>query len=508
MIQQAQVHTGYIYPSAGVRILVPLVVAAFMEEASGESMYDMADYNIGASVGSVAAAAFSMSKLEGNTEKGANAAKDVLLNTFVTAYLMFNRNPGTLMMNNVWRDLVMHARTDFTALRPYLTGLLGRNLVSFLESRIPKEEDTRYDPRILEATLRRKFGDAKVGDARKDFFVVAHGMDDQKPVFFSNVVPEDASATAKKPLYLNRIPVHRDISITDAIMAATAIPGVIGYRHLGGLEKHFMDPGSFATPSFFCIMRDMHDVFSGRALAEHEAKLSARPTWKRVAGVLSKPELPPEVVSRAVYLGIGDEAALGFDPSNKRGIITQAADIIRAANDHVRSQAFTQIATRFDDASRRVTGAPGFRIIDSNIVPQTPQEEMVFPSSDIKDGQLSNLLKLLAFGRHVVMQNTDAICDELCLRVRTLEARGLRTSEEAFSIINRIDGFRNPEAAGALCDKILVREEEVAGLFEHHGVQIPKALEPVAKPVQTQSIIRSIGNNIGGGVRRAVSLVV
>ncbi|NBX66076.1 MAG: patatin-like phospholipase family protein [Proteobacteria bacterium] len=503
MTSQAQVHTGYIYPSAGVRILIPLVVAAFMEEASRESMHDMADYNIGVSVGSVAAAAFSISKTEGNMETGANAAKDVLLNTFVTAYLMFNRNPGTIMINNVWRDIVMHARTDFEALRPYLTGVVGRNVMAFLESRIPREEDTRYDPSILEATLRKKFGDAKISDPRKAFFIIAHGMNDKGPVFFSNVVPDDAQKTAKKPLFLNRTPVHRDLSITDAILAATAIPGFIGYRHLGGIEKHFMDPGSFAVPSFFSIMRDMHDIFSGQALADHETRLSARPTWKRVAGALAKAEAPPEIISRAVYLGIGDEAGLGFDASNERGVVTQAGDIVRAASDHVRGQTFAQIATRFDDASRRVTGAPGFRIIDSSIVPQTPQEEAIFPSSDIKDGQLSNLLKLLAFGRHVVMQNADAICDEICLRMRALEARGLRTADETQAVIHRLERFRTPEAAGALCDKILVREEEVVSLFEHHGVQIPKAPEPAQKSQSGGWI-----SGIGGGMRRVASFVV
>lgn len=503
MSQQAQVQTGYIYPSAGVRILIPLVVAAFMEEASGESMFHMADYNIGVSVGSVAAAAFSMSKPEGNSETGANAARDVLLNTFVTAYLMFNRNPGTIMINNVWRDIVMHARTDLKALQPYLTGLVGRNVMAFLESRIPREEDTRYDPAILEATLRQKFGDSKISDVRKTFFIIAHGMNDQKPVFFSNLAPDDAARIARKPLFVNRTPVYHDLPITDAIMAATAIPGFIGYRHVGGLERHFMDPGSFAAPSFFSIMRDMHDMASGQSLSDHETRLSARPTWKRVAGALAKAEPLPEVVSRAVYLGIGDESGLGFDASNKRGVVMQAGDIVRAATDHVRSQTFAQIVTRFDDASRRITGAPGFRQIDAGIVPRNPAEEAVFPSADIKDGQLSNLLKLLAFGRHVVMQNTDAICDEICLRLRTLEARGLRTADEVAATILRLQKYRKPEEAAALCDKILVREEEAASLLEQHGVHIPKAIEPAEKPSSGGWF-----SHIGGGMRRVASLVV
>lgn len=473
MDQQAQVQTGYVYPSAGVRVLIPLFISAFMEEASGERMFDMADYNIGVSVGSVPAAASSLAS-HNNPNEARFEAKDVLLNTFVTAYLMFNRNPQTLMVNNAWRDVDM--------LRNFLTGLVGRNIVSFLESRMPAVEDSRYDPAILEATLSKKFGATSVCDARRPFFVVAHGISDRKPAFFTNVDPDAGAAIARKPLFMNRTPIHRDIPITEAIMAATAIPGLIGFRHVGSIAKHFMDPGSFAVPSFFNIMRDMHDIAVGRALSEHEGKLSARPVWKKVADAMSKAETPPAVVSRMVYLGIGDESGMEFDVTNRRGVITQAGDIVRAASDHVRNQTFDQIATRFDTASVGLTGRPAMRVIDSSIVPAPNEDPSTYPSPDIKDGQLQNLLKLLAFGRRVAVENREAIFDEIMLRMHTLAARGERTAEQVETTGRRLARYANEEDALALCDKILVREEEVASLFEHHGVRIPKPQEPQEAP--------------------------
>lgn len=469
---QAQVQTGYVYPSAGVRILIPLVVSAFMEEASGVPMRDFSDYNIGVSVGSVPAAAFSFSDPK-DPSKPLFRARDVLYTTFATAHAMFDRDPRSVMINNVWRDVP-------TLLGTLAKGWLGKHIMGQVESRRPSESASRYDPSVLEASLLKRFGDRPLSDAQKTFFIIAHGINARSPHLFGHVDHKQFPWTPDVDLHLNKMPLHDDESVVEAILSATAIPGIIGYRKSGRLSDHFMDAGQFSAPSFFALMEDMHDLAETRLKTEHNRSLSARSAFQKVASIGRAKEPPPTLVSRLVYMGVGDDTAFDFDINPAHGIVPQAQNIVRAAGDHVRHFSNTHIEKRFGRISEQHTGQPALRSIDANIVPQTDDERASFPAPDITDGRIQNLMRLMAFGRKVAIDNRDAICDEITLRAKTLEARGTYTPAQAAAVIERVSTYRDASAAAALCDKIVFAQDHAGEVLASEGVSVTQAAEPQA----------------------------
>lgn len=454
MTNQVQVQTGFAFPSAGVRILIPLVVAAYIEKLSGISMYHMSDYNAGSSIGVMAAAAFSRQEAE-----NALLAQQVLQSTFVTAYAMFNRDTSTVALNNLRRDIA--------ALGAHTNNRVVKGIISYLERSKPTLEDSRYDPKIMEAVLLANFGAQRVNDIGKAFFAAAHCLNDGRPTLFTNVSASTYPSPPDHPLFMHNIPTHGDVTIVDAVMAATAIPGLIGHWHIESLDNHFMDAGSFAAQSFFCVMRDMHDIAYHQALTAHATKLSARGVFQRLT---NKPPAPPELASRMVLFGIGDEVGIDFDRTNQQGILPQIGSIMKAASDHGRGYAEGQIRTRFDKVSIRTTGSPALRVIDARITPQNDAERSWFPSQNIVDGRFDNLMRLLQFGKHVITENSGVICDEIILRLNELERRGLKTAEEIAAITAHINQYRTPEAATALCASILPSHTDAENLLIAQGL--------------------------------------
>jgi|GEM_PF-4696894 len=455
---QAQVQTGFVFPSAGVRILIPLVVSAFMEEASGQSMNALSDYNIGVSVGSVPASAFSFSDPI-DSENPKFTAREVLYSTFAVAHMMFARDPKQVFTNNVWRDATVMARQ-------FLARGIGKYISGSLELRRPSIESARYDPRILEESILKRFGQNSVSEARKTFFIIAHGLKGGMPHFFGHIDEARYPRSTDIPLHIDNIPLHGDVAVSEAIMSATAIPGMIGYRHIDALAEHFMDSGAFSAPSFGAIMEDMHDLATLKALRDHGQRLSARNMWQKVAGMVHADAPPTPVVSRLVQFGIGDESQLAFDTSNDGGVVNKANDIVRAAGNHVNGFSLAHIKKRFDKASRAQTGLPGLQIIDCNIIPQNDEERATFPSADIVDGRIQNLMRLMAFGRKVAIENRDIIFDEINLRMETLEARGVRTPEQVAAVAQRLDKYRPEAEATALCDRIVFGQDQVQNMLE------------------------------------------
>lgn len=283
-------------------------------------------------------------------------------------------------------------------------------------------------------------------------------------------------------------------------MSATAIPGMIGYRHVDALAEHFMDSGTFSAPSFAAIMEDMHDLATLKALRDHEKRLSARNVWQKVAGMVQTDTSPAPVISRLVQFGVGNESQLAFDTSNDGGIVHKANDIVRAAGNHVSGFSMAHIKKRFDKASRAQTGMPGLQIIDCNIIPQNDEERATFPSADIVDGRIQNLMRLMAFGRKVAIENRTIIFDEINLRMETLAARGLRTPEQVAAVAQRLDKYRSEAEATALCDRIVFGQDQVESMLEKEARPLAADTAEIvrsAPPASPRRMAAGIGSFIG-----------
>lgn len=453
MTQNAPVQTGMVFPSAGVRILIPLVVAAFMEEASGESLNNFSDYNIGASVGSVPAAAFSLAA------NGAPQfrARDVLYTTFATALAMFSRDPKTMMTNNLRRDVSRMAPD-------YLHGFVGHGIARHLEHSRPTREAALYDHGLLKDSLHQRFGDTRTVQSQKPFFIIAHEMGDSRAAVFGDINSPD---TPDQSLYLDSVSHYRDVPVKDAIMAATAIAGVIGFYRIEELGKTFMDIGSLAATNYFGLMDDMHDITSQRLKA---LKPSAQRAWWKLRGNNQDDQTPP-LVSRMLYMGVGDDKPPAFEDDGDKGMLLMIPELFRNGGDHISGSAAAHIKKKFNHASIAHTNAPALRVVDLPIQPRNAEEAAVFPNNDIKDGQLDNLMRLMAFGRRVVLANREILCDEIILRMKTLEARGLRTPQQVEAVEKRMNIVRGVEAADAVCDQFLFKVDEVAGILQEQGLR-------------------------------------
>ncbi|MBU6235582.1 MAG: hypothetical protein KGQ41_07035, partial [Alphaproteobacteria bacterium] len=98
-----------------------------------------------------------------------------------------------------------------------------------------------------------------------------------------------------------------------------------------------------------------------------------------------------------------------------------------------------------------------------------------FPSAVITNGSLDNLLKLMQFGRRVVLKHRDVLADEVILRMNTLVARGDKTPADAGQVIARVNKFRDAEAASELCEGLMLTREQAIALLVSRGAYEPPA---------------------------------
>ncbi len=463
---QAQVVTGMVFPSAGVRILIPLVVATFMEEASGEAMYHLSDYNIGMSVGGVLSTAFAMTDAAG---KPKFTARDVLLDTYATSAVMFAQDPGRVMINNIRRDLPRIAGA--------MQSPLVRTIVGQMAKHMPDLASSRYDHALLGRSLERNFGDGLMNQAGKSNLVLAHNMDRGAPAVFGHI---DEAAFPGEGLDLSvlpaadaditgGIPLHSDVPITDSLLAATAIPGLIGYRCVDRLKHHFMDAGSLGMPALVNVVEDMHERACNKAEMGRRARPvnvpAAKTLWQRwfTPDTAPAPIVLPEepVVTRLVMLGIGEEKNIPYDADG--GIAAEAGNILRAASDLVTGSSLVSLRKRFNRASQHAVGLPALQIIDAPIGAANG------PSMDIKDGRADNLARLLAFGRQIAIDHRATITAEIMLRMETLEARGLRSAEQVAAVARKLEAVASEDGAAALCDAFLEKTHDTPHLLAERG---------------------------------------
>lgn len=459
MNPQAQVQTFFAFPAGGVRGYISMFIAAYFEKLSGVPIFHLSDINAGDSIGMIAAAAYSRAEAADSL-----VGKDVLDDAFVTLYRMFNRDTKDIAIKNALKALPLAEAHAPRAMR---------HLLKLAKGYAPAPEDGKYDTSALELVLRQSFQNKRIKDLAKPFFAAAHCISDGLPHIFTNVDVRRLPTPDHASYNLLNVPTHGDVDIVDAIMAGTAIPGFIDYRHIDGLGR-FMDAGSFAAQNFYGVMRDMDIAANEQIKLRHAETLSARNIFQRVT---RKAPPAPSVVSRVVYFGVGDETALDFNVDSRHGAFPQFPDIIAALSNHGRHGTFNQIRARFDKASMKVTGKPALRIIDANIVPKTDAERDAFPSSGVTDGSLDNLLKLSAFAKSIVMQHGSLIADELKLRIEELKNRGTFTEDEAVEALRRIDRGYDPDAVSELCDMIMHRRDDALDLLVQRGVPVTGGLK-------------------------------
>ncbi|USO07377.1 MAG: hypothetical protein H6866_08135 [Rhodospirillales bacterium] len=423
--------------------------------------------------------AFAMTNADGSPRF---TARQVLEDTLLTSAVMFARDPGHVMFNNVRRDIP-------GLLRGSGNSRLVRLIANELEARFtPSHDKARYDHGILGQSLTQHFGDLRMRETAKSNFVLAHNMDDARPSVFGHI---DEAAFPGEGLDLcfaaeheaqddGRLSLHGGARITSALKAATAMPGVIGYYKVPSVERHFMDTGSFGYPTLALLAQDMHTRAENRA-----ARLKTEPAgrWPRIKGLnatFGKRAKPPETVTRLIMLGIGDEKRMGFDRSGMGGVVSEAGTIVRAAADMTKAPSLIGLRNRFNRPSMAATGMPALRSIDTPIVDEAGRPFAGGPSPDITDGRPENLERLLTFGVRLAAANGAMLADELQLRAQTLATRGTISTAQAKDAVLRAEILRQPGGTEALCDQFLTSMRDV-GRFIIERTPTPKAVPEASR---------------------------
>jgi hypothetical protein len=435
--QLANIQTHYVYPSAGVRGIISLFICSYMEEISGRTMYELSDSNTGFSIGCLPAAAFSLN----NPDRSLKAI-DILWNMVETSHAIFARDPAEMLAFNILYDALQIFDHDpdqipKNAKHFFKKTFMGKKILRMAKKHKPDKSDTHYDTKLLENSLKNKFDGLCMSDLEKPCFMIAHAINASEPHLFSNIRALDVWKQNATSFQLNDYTIHDTISIVEAIMAATAIPGLMGYRHVKHLNEAYMDVGPLSFPILPLIMADLHKI----AHAQNGKKQS--------------------VTSRLIYIGVGDENSKVYDTSNTLGL-ARTGDYFAASTQHVTKLSFSPIHKQFNALSEKIAQAPAVRMIDSSIFPRNDHEKDFFPSISVTDGRAKNIRRLLEFSALVARKNSEIIRFEIALRMKTLRARGVLSEREMNETLERLQST-DPEF---VIKKILVPPDHIQKLLD------------------------------------------
>lgn len=488
-MRQAQVITGKLYPSAGVRILISLAMSAFWERATGMPIRKFSDFTLNGSIGSLSTG-YSLD----NPETGLPGVDsvDMLHTTARTIDRMFQSNPDATLLRNGIRDGIRKVRQGLSPFRSYRYSGIDY-LAHRLEQRVRKG-GTHYDSDVLYAELQRNFGDASMRDCKKSNLIAA--ISETKGGMWFGDIDEKRfpSAGIEHRNYFkvmrmgekktNKFPVYNDVRVAEAIMAATAIPGYMKYYFIEGLQQRFMDAGQYGNGIFADAVEEFQMRAENRLRIDRENKNSFTRTFERLTGRSIDLEAKP--IMRMIVMDIGREDHVQFGEEN--GVALEAMNAMNRTGGLVTEGAFVRMTNKYNHLSQAAIGLDAIVRIDRRIRSRPEFKKIAgmrnlprlaaMPSTDIRDGRRENVLLMMDHCRREAIQERHKITRESNLRMETLVARGEATTQEADKVARNLERISTPEGAGRIFDEFSIHanniERIMAGVPEEKPV--PKVL--------------------------------